>query len=435
MGLILVVVCTGLIVAVVVARHMLRRKWAGVSLHKEAGPLPVVAPAPLEDLKLDDESALEQRMQLEEQRDFLFRLYEKLNLSSDSGAVVRHIVTEVRAYLNVEICVVFRYNEVQDMLWMEGVDGVAAETFFPISLARGVSITGEVARTRQPVMINDLAGNAFYSSICREQYLKKSVLSVPVVFQDELVGVINAVDKKSGAPFRDADRLFMLNVARVGAIAFKNSSLIAQMQRDYLNTITTLALLIDARDAYTKRHSENVTRYAVAIAGKIGLAPDRCELIRRAGMLHDIGKIGIRDSVLLKPGKLTDEEFAQIKSHASLGADIVATLPALQEVAALVRHHHERYDGTGYPDGKKGEGIELGARILAVADTFDAMTTDRPYRKGMALQEALGELKRCKGSQFDPALVDAFLTVLEKDPGLLAGDQVSSPLRPARVIP
>jgi len=368
----------------------------------------------------EDPSFLEQKIRLESEREFVFKLNEKLSLSPDKTAEAVNLVEDVRSFLGVEAGVLFLYNTASGFLEAEAVAGISRERCKGLFFREGESICGEVARTRQPLLVNDLATNSFYSTLNGEAYLKHSFISAPLVFQGELIGVLTAAEKVSGAPFRDTDLSFLMNAARVGAIAFKNSRLREQMQRDYINTITTLALLIDARDSYTKRHSENVTRYAVEICKALKFAPAQVELVRRAGLLHDIGKIGIRDSVLLKPGKLNDEEFEIIKTHAPRGAEIVATLPALREIALLVRHHHERYDGKGYPDGKKGEEIEMGARILAVADTFDAMTTDRPYRKAMTLAETRAELSRCKGGQFDPAIVDCFLTVLDANPGILS---------------
>lgn len=368
----------------------------------------------------EDPSFLEQKIRLESEREFVFKLNEKLSLSPDKSAGASNLVEDVRSFLGVEASVLFLYNAASGFLEAESAAGLSRERCKGLFFREGESICGEVARTRQPLMVNDLSTNSFYSALNGEAYLKHSFVSAPLVFQGELIGVLTAAEKVSGSPFRDTDLSFLMNAARVGAIAFKNSRLREQMQRDYINTITTLALLIDARDSYTKRHSENVTRYAVEICKALRFTSAQVELVRRAGLLHDIGKIGIRDSVLLKPGKLNDEEFGIIKTHAPRGAEIVATLPALREIALLVRHHHERYDGKGYPDGKKGEEIEMGARILAVADTFDAMTTDRPYRKAMTLAETRAELSRCKGGQFDPAIVDCFLTVLDANPGILS---------------
>jgi HD-GYP domain-containing protein (c-di-GMP phosphodiesterase class II) len=435
MGLLLFIIFTGLLLVFVLFRLMFRKMPARAAAVQQPQPEPRPLYQGASSAPSDEKTALEEKMRLEEERDFVFKLNEQLSLVSDVRSVATTIVDEVRSFLNLEVCSLYLYDSEKGQLRAEAVSGVVFNQFTPLILRAGESITGEVARTRLPVMINDLASNSFYSSLNSEAFLKNSCMSVPLIFKDELIGVINAANKRSAMPFRDGDKAFLQNVARIGAIAFKTCRLIAQMHKNYLNTITTLALLIDARDSYTKRHSENVTRYSVAIAGGLLLPPEEIEMIRWAGLLHDIGKIGIRDSILLKPGKLSDEEFLEIQSHAAKGSDIVATLPALQQISFLVRHHHERYNGTGYPDRIKGMQIELGARILGVSDAFDAMTTDRPYRKALSLQDAVEEMKRCSGEQFDPLIVECFLQVLEKNPGLLTEGQVPSPACPARSIP
>jgi len=213
---------------------------------------------------------------------------------------------------------------------------------------------------------------------------------------------------------------FIKGLLTQASIALQNASLYEQLQESYLESISALAFALDARDAYTKQHSENVTNYAVAIAREMNLKHFQIEQIRRAGLLHDIGKIGIRDGVLLKPIRLSEDEFNDIKMHTLKGEAIVNALPFLKEEAKLIKHHHEKYDGTGYPDGIKGIAIELGARILAVADSIDAMISDRVYRKALGAEKAREELKKQSGKQFDPEVVNAFLRLAEKNPSLFA---------------
>jgi putative nucleotidyltransferase with HDIG domain len=177
----------------------------------------------------------------------------------------------------------------------------------------------------------------------------------------------------------------------------------------FLNAITALAYALEAKDKYTSGHSQRVTKISVAIVKELGMPQGSIDEIRLAGLIHDIGKIGVRESVLNKPAKLTDDEFKYIKSHCEVGEHILAPIVEDEEILKMVRHHHERYDGSGYPDRLKGEQIPLGARILAVADTYDAMTSERPYRKAMSDETACAEIERCKGTQFDPGVADAFL--------------------------
>ncbi len=178
--------------------------------------------------------------------------------------------------------------------------------------------------------------------------------------------------------------------------------------------IQALAAAVDAKDAYTKGHSQRVAEYASDLARETGMTEDMVELIHATGTLHDVGKIGVPDAILTKPGRLTDEERAVMETHPVLGEVIVKRVPQLASMLPGVRHHHERWDGRGYPDGLAGENIPLIARYLALADTFDAMTSDRPYRKGLDTEVALAEIERCAGTQFDPSLAPAFVRMMRK---------------------
>ena len=170
-----------------------------------------------------------------------------------------------------------------------------------------------------------------------------------------------------------------------------------------------LALTIDAKDRYTNGHSFRVAAYSEAFARRLGMPEEECRNIRQEAMLHDVGKIGVPDEVLNKPGRLTDEEFGRIKSHTRIGGSILKQSSVMQGAADVAKYHHERYDGSGYPDGKKGEEIPLHARIVSIADAYDAMRSDRIYRKGLDPETIHKELIRCRGTQFDPAMMDAFL--------------------------
>ncbi len=182
----------------------------------------------------------------------------------------------------------------------------------------------------------------------------------------------------------------------------------------YLNAIKSLVFALEAKDKYTEGHSKRVTFYACEIAKRMGLSNLMIHKIHLAGLLHDIGKIGVKESILNKPGKLTNDEYKHIYDHPVTGAKILTPVLKDKDILSFIRHHHERYDGTGRPDGLKGEEIPLGARILAVADTFDAITSDRPYRKALTVDFALKEIKRCSGSQFDPIVVIHFMDFAEE---------------------
>ena len=192
------------------------------------------------------------------------------------------------------------------------------------------------------------------------------------------------------------------------------SKLYEDLHSTYLRTVKVLAQAIDARDHYTHSHSENVARYATAIAAQMGLSVKDTEVIREACELHDLGKIGIEDNILTKSGPLNKEEWEQIKRHPVIGAQILEPLTFLNDVTALVRQHHEHYDGSGYPEGRKGEDILLGARIIHLADAYESMRAARSYRKiPLSRAEAVEEIKINSGTQFDPKVVRAFLNIVD----------------------
>ncbi len=183
---------------------------------------------------------------------------------------------------------------------------------------------------------------------------------------------------------------------------------IAQLHQAYEDSLTALANAIDVRDPYTRGHVERVTAYAQILAQQMGIRDGFLEQIRFGSILHDIGKIVIQDEVLLKANPLTPDEWKKMKQHPITGAEMIKDISYLAPAAPIIRHHHERWDGTGYPDGLKEEQIPLGARIVAVADSFDAMSIDRPYRNGRSLEDAYQEILNCSGSHFDPQVVKAF---------------------------
>lgn len=214
-----------------------------------------------------------------------------------------------------------------------------------------------------------------------------------------------------------------INIGALGLLLFLIPLLIARhsfklymdMKKVYLETIQALASAIEAKDPYTKGHSERVAKLAVAIAEELKMDNDLISNLHYAALLHDIGKIGIPEPILNKPCKLSEEEFAKIKVHPELGANIVKKVDFLLQASFFIRYHHERLSGSGYPEGLKGEEIPLGAQIIAVADVFDALTTDRPYRKAMTVEEALKEIEQASGVDFRPDVVRALKRVLEKE--------------------
>jgi len=202
-------------------------------------------------------------------------------------------------------------------------------------------------------------------------------------------------------------------------LRMRTSDLVEQQRSLFLSTVKSLASAIDAKDEYTRHHSTRVTDFTLRIAAKMGLSEKELGDLELAAILHDVGKIGVPESILNKPGKLTDEEFRLIKEHPARGENILSPVIELKEIARVVRSHHERYDGTGYPDKLKGHEIPLGARIMAIADTYDSITSERPYRKAASHRYAVKEIIGCSGTQFDPEVVENFLEIA----GAFAQDQ------------
>jgi putative nucleotidyltransferase with HDIG domain len=236
-------------------------------------------------------------------------------------------------------------------------------------------------------------------------------LTTPLMIGDRTIGFFE-MGKEHGE-FNDGEKRMLSTLAGQAAIAIENSRLFDHTQRTYYETIRALAEALEARDSYTRGHSERVTRYALAIAEQMQMSPEELRIIEHAGLLHDIGKIGISDTILNKPTALSAQDRKTIEHHPIFGDTILGPIKFLSQVQTVVKHHHERYDGTGYPDELAGVDIPLAARIVCVADSYDAMTSDRPYRSALDRPTAVAELLRHKSTQFDPKVVDVFVGLLE----------------------
>jgi len=235
-----------------------------------------------------------------------------------------------------------------------------------------------------------------------------SFMSVPLKIQGKVFGIISASIKQNGKRFTDKELYYMSFMTQKAAAAIENLALYEHINRGLMTTLNAFVKAIEARDPYTEQHSNRVTEIAVLIGKDLGLDEEQIDILKIAGPLHDIGKIGIRDDILLKPGKLTNEEFEKIKEHPNIGANIVGQLGMWEEHQKIIRHHHERFDGSGYPGGLKKNEIPMLARIVSVADAYDAMASDRAYRKKMETERVLGIIKDGSGTQFDPEFVDIF---------------------------
>lgn len=362
---------------------------------------------------------LEKTIMFKEVISVLKQLSQNISSYLNLNDLTKEIVATTHKILNTEICVVFILDETKEELSIFAATGIENAIIPQVRVKKGEEISGIAAKYNEVIVINDWEYKKELYNLKYEKFYKNSLVSLPLSVKDRVLGVLNVSNKKAGNNFTPDDIQILNLIAFEGAIAIQNFKLYEELQENYLKTIFALANTIDAKDPYTRRHSQNVAKYAVAIAEEMKLPLWLIENIKHASLLHDIGKIAIKDAILKKPERLLDEEYLQIKVHSSKGEEIIKSLPFLKEEAKIIRHHHERFDGKGYPDGLKGEDIELGARIVAVADFFDAITSDRPYRKALGLDEVKSELNKNKGTQFDPTISNCLLKILEKNPTLI----------------
>jgi putative nucleotidyltransferase with HDIG domain len=259
-----------------------------------------------------------------------------------------------------------------------------------------------------------------------------AAVCVPLVTSDGTVGALAVGGREAEFRFSSQDVRLLTTIANHLTIAIGNTELFSSLQDAYLATVRSLAAAVDAKDPYTRGHSDSVALFARAAAEHMGLSHEQCTALEMAAYLHDIGKIGISEGILRKPGRLDDEETGTMRHHPLIGANILRPVAFPWPIAPVVRHHHEHFDGTGYPSGLKGEEIPLLARILAAADAYEAMTADRPYRLSRTPEAAIAELRRCAGTDFDPRVVDAMIEALaDMDQGGATSQTVEADVEPS----
>ena len=291
------------------------------------------------------------------------------------------------------------------------------------------SLCDRAARDTQTVVSNKQGdvGDLPRPALDSEDF--RNFIAAPVILMRGLSGIIVAADKESGE-FEDEDVQTLLHVGDQAGAAVENIHLRQKLQNAYLATVSVLADAMEAKDPYTQGHCEMVSRYARRIGQRLALDAQQLSIVSYAALLHDIGKIGVSDGILNKPGPLLPAEREVVRSHVRLGHDLLRHVPALAVVADAVLHHHEWYDGTGYPDGLRGEQIPVAARIVGVVDSYGAMVTRRSYKEAFGEDYARAELSRCAGSQFDPQIVDVFLQVLEDPVPQMTENDEESDLTP-----
>jgi HD-GYP domain-containing protein (c-di-GMP phosphodiesterase class II) len=338
------------------------------------------------------------------------RISQVLNSTLEHHEVRRRAIEAVTGLIGAEVASLLLLDG-DGRLRFEIALGGHEETLKQVTLEPGEGIAGWVAKTGKPLIVNDPRMDERFSKKVDGKigFKTRNLLCVPVKVKRKVIGVLEAVNKKDGATFTRDDLGLMNSLADQVAIALDNARLYGELEDTFFQTAESLGEAIEKRDPYTGGHTRRVTQYSLAIARHFRLKSQDQKWLKIASALHDIGKIGIEDRILRKPEALSPEEFMDIQRHSGLGAEIIGHIQQLRGILPGVKYHHEHVDGKGYPEGLHGEEIPILARIVAVADTWDAMTTDRPYRKARERKEAIREMRRCAGTQFDKEVVAAFL--------------------------
>jgi len=362
--------------------------------------------------------------------ELLYDVAHKASSVSEVTDLLREIPYIIQQIIGASASVLFLIDEDKKEFCLLAAGGGKSNILEQVQLSLDSGIAGWVARNNLPVIVNDVPQDERHSKEIDEavDLVAESIIAAPLVRGTKVIGVIEMINKDDGSSFDEKDLGLLTEFASTEALILlvsmaatliNNFKLCQSIQDDYKNTIETLVTFADAKDPYAYGHSRRVKEYALLAAYSLKLSPEEMKAIEFGALLHDIGKIGIDDRILRKPGPLSADEWYVIRKHALRGANIVSAIPNLEKATDIILYHHERYDGTGYPEGLKGEQIPIGARLVAVADAFDTMTTDHAYSAAISVDEALSELIKYSGTQFCPVAVEAFVSGFQKGKGSL----------------
>jgi len=345
----------------------------------------------------------------------LIEIGQKISSSLEMDVIIESTLKSLKEVVGVEWCVLALRDKKTGEIVLKGSLELSKESQGKAEQVQAEGmILGEVMKTGQPLVIEDFAN--YEGSLCLPDCSNgiRSAAVFPVQAGRKMLGALIVC-----APFtlhREGNEVGYLSIiaSQVG-LAIENAQLYESLREYYMNVVNALAAALEAKDKYTQGHSLRVALWAKAVAEEMGLSDKEQEMVYIGGLLHDIGKVGVREYILFKTSKLTSEEEKEIRTHPSVGAKILEPANFPQEVVEAVLYHHEDYDGGGYPEGIAGKKIPLLARIIRVVDSYDAMKSDRPYRKMIPQKWVIEELNRCSGKQFDPAVVEAIKKLLEQD--------------------
>ncbi len=334
----------------------------------------------------------------------------------DQKVVRRMAIEAITRLMKAEAGSLLLVDDKTNELFFEVALGEKGEKIKEVRLKMGEGIAGWVAAHGKPLIVKDASKDKRFQGRVdkKSEFKTRNMVCVPVVIKGKVIGVLQAINRLHGDTFTNKDKGLFQMFSNQVAIALDNARLYGEIKDTFYATSEALAEAIEKRDPYTGGHTKRVLTYSMAAAKHMGLSPETLELLKFSAVLHDIGKIGIEDSILRKQAPLDDAEAAEMKKHPLLGADILKHVPQLKEIVPGMLCHHERIDGRGYPNGFSDSQIPLIAKIISVADTYDAMTTTRPYRKALPTETALKELEKFSGTQFDSGVVKAFIKAFQQ---------------------
>jgi len=344
--------------------------------------------------------------------ELVYEVSKKIGSVPRMTQMLEQVIKMTQQTLNAAAASVLLYGDNENELFFEVASGPVGQELRKLKVSSEKGIAGQVARTGRPLIVNSVSNDPYFERNVDEAtgFITRSLVCVPLMVQRRIMGVMEVLNKLDGSDFDERDLEAVVSVAATAAMAIENTRLHETVLDAYKSTIMTLAETIDAKHPYTRGHSQRVKEYALLGGASLSLTPEEIETLEYAATLHDIGKIAIDASILNKPGALSESELNIIREHPVIGATLLKKIQFLEKAGDLVLYHHERYDGKGYPAGLKGERIPLGARIIAVADAFDTMTTNRSYRPAMTVDQAFSEIYGCSGTQFCPTAIAAFIS-------------------------
>ena len=371
-------------------------------------------------LRLHLQQLIDLQQEMENLSTEIARNYEELNLHYElsaklgthptPGPVYQNVVEQIRRVISCDHVAILLRDEQGGLSTVYATDR-SGSPLPPFRLGPDEGISGEVVKTGSAMIVCRTNRDPRFVA---PPYPVTAQMSVPLMTSGKVLGVINLSDRERDVEFSTNELKLLETIARQAAIALENARLFADIRSLFLSAIKSLASAIDAKDPYTHGHSLRVAYYSAVIAEALTLSSEQREEVYLAAVLHDVGKIAVPESILLKPGSLTEPEWDEMRQHPLHSAQILSQVKQFEMLSRIVRHEHERFDGTGYPDGLHAEDIPLASRIIAIADAYDAMTTSRSYRQGMAPEQAIHLLAKAAGTQFDPKIFAQFQTAFEQ---------------------